>query len=87
MNVMKYKYSIELYRLYNGGEERDDWIDLNFNNRNEFINVFDKSTIRVGKNMLVNRLTILNDQIKHVWMNYSIDTYKVKCKNLFLTSP
>ena len=83
MNVMKYKHSIELYRLYNGGEERDDWIDLNFNNRNEFINVFDKSTIRVGKNMLVNRLTILNDQTKYL----SINTYKVKCKNLFLTSP
>ena len=91
MSIMKYKHSIELYRLYNSGEEREDWIDLNFqqnfNNRNEFINVIDTSTIRVGKNMLVNRLTILNGQIKHAWMNYSIDTYKVKCKNLFLTSP
>ena len=85
---MKYKHSIELFKLYNDGEERDDWMDLNvqqnFNDRNEYVNVVDASNLRVGGNILVNRLNILNDQIKYDWMNYSLDTYKVKCKNLFL---
>ena len=59
-------------------------VKQNFNDRNEFVNVRDTTNLRVGSNILVNRLTILNDKIKHDWMNYSLDTYKVKCKNLFL---
>ena len=88
MNIMKYKHSIELYRLYNGHGERDDWMDLNFqqnfNRRNDCVNVIDNSRLRVGKNLLVNRLTIINDLVKYDWMNCSLDTFKVKCKNLFL---
>ena len=86
MNVIKYKQSIELYKLYNNCEDRDDWIDLNvqqnFNDRNEFVNLVYTSNLIVGRNILVNRLTILNDQIKH---EFSLNTYKVKCKNLDLT--
>ena len=29
MNIMKYKHCIELYKLYNNGKDREDWIDLN----------------------------------------------------------
>ena len=45
----------------------------------------DMSNLRVGRNILVNRLSVLNNQIKHDWMNCSLKTYKVKCKTLFLT--
>ena len=40
--MMKNKHCLELFRLYNGNDDRDDWMDLNFqqnhNNRNEFFN-------------------------------------------------
>ena len=44
----------------------------------------DMSNLRVGRNILVNRLSVLNNQIKHGWMNCSLNTYKVKCETLFL---
>ena len=47
--MMKYKHSLELYRLYNSNGDRDDWMDLNFqqnhNNRNEFFNAVDSSRL------------------------------------------
>ena len=89
MSMMRYKHSLELYKLYNGSDDRQDWIDLNFqqnfNNRNNFINVFENSRLKVGKNLLVNRMTCINGMINHDWMNLSLDSYKVKCKALFLS--
>ena len=53
MSMMRYKHSLELYKLYNGSDDRQDWIDLNFqqnfNNRNDFINVFENSRLKFGK--------------------------------------
>ena len=49
-------------------------VKQNFNDRNEFVNVRDTTNLRVWRNILVNRLTILNDKIKHDWMNYSLET-------------
>ena len=57
--------------------------NFNFNDRNNFINVIDTSGLKVGKNILVNRLTIITGLIKHDWMNITLNSYKVKCKNLF----
>ena len=43
--MMKYKHCLELFTLNNGNDDRDDWMDLNFqqnhNNRNEFFNAVD----------------------------------------------
>ena len=66
----------------------DDWVDLNlqqnFNGRLENVQIFDNSRIRVGKNIMMNRLTITNNKIDYKMPNLSKDTYKLKCKNLFL---
>ena len=40
--------------------------------------------IKVGKNIMMNRLTIINNKIDYKMMNLSKDTYKLKCKNVFL---
>ena len=42
--------------------------------------MIDTSRLRVGKNILVNRLTTINGLIKHDWMNYSKDAFKIRCK-------
>ena len=66
----------------------DDWVDLNlqqnFNGRLENVQIFDNSRIRVGKNIMMNRLTITNNKIDNKMPNLSKDTYKLKCKNVFL---
>ena len=52
-----------------------DWIDLNmqqnFNGRNDYVHIVDHSRVRVGKN--------------YDWLNLSKDTYKIKCKDKFLS--
>ena len=39
---------------------------------------------KVGLNSLSNRLSALNDSIPLDWLNNSKDTFKIKCKKLFL---
>ena len=43
-----------------------------------------RHTYDVGKNILINRMHILNGKIEKNWINLSLDTYKVKCKAKFL---
>ena len=66
----------------------DDWIQLNFqqqfNGRNVNIQFFNVSNYKVGKNLLVNRFQNLNNKINFNWFNDSYNTFKVKCKQLFL---
>ena len=85
--MIKYKHCLELFKIYNGDDDREDWLDLNFqqnfNERNDFINVIDTSRLKVGKNILVKRLTSINGLIRHDWMNLSFNSYKIKCKHLF----
>ena len=38
----------------------------------------------VGKNIFLNRLHSLNNQIEKQWMTLSLDSSKIKCKDLFL---
>ena len=88
--IMKYKLSIQLYKLYNGTQHNADWIDLNFqqnfNNRQKYVLINDESSLRIGKNLLMNRLGVLNNLIEYDWLNQSLNTFKLKSKKLFLTS-
>ena len=51
----------------------NDWVDLNlqqnFNGRLENVQIFDNSRIRVGKNIIMNRLTIINNKIDYKMQN------------------
>ena len=87
-NLMKYKHAILLYKIYNKGEPPKDWIALNFNQvlprrQTHFAAIKDQN-YKIGNNILSNRLTTLNKKIPLKWLNLSIDTFKVKCKTLFL---
>ena len=66
----------------------DDWVDLNlqqnFNARLNCVQINDFSKLRVGKNIMMNRLGILNNTINFDWLNLRITSFKLKCKNLFL---
>ena len=86
--VMKYKHSLELYRLYNREDSVEDWVDLNvqqnINSRSPKIQIVDLSRLKVGKNVLLNKLTSVNNLISFEWLNLWFDIYKLKCKSLFL---
>ena len=90
MNFAKYRLAIQLYKIYNDDNYNDDWQDMNtqqnFNARNETFQINDFSRIKVGRNIMCNRLTVLNHQIKLDWLNLSLTTFKLKVKSLFLTN-
>ena len=88
-NVMKYRQSIQLFKIFNSDDQNDDWVDINFqqnfNARNDFIQLYDFSRLKVGKNLMINRLSTLNGQIKFDWLNLGLNSFKIKMKELFMT--
>ena len=68
----------------------EDWLDLNFkqnfNERSNYVQINDDSNLRIGKNILTNRLGILNNLIEYQWLNLSLTSFKLKCKNLFMNN-
>ena len=86
--ILLYKHSILLYKVWNDSLYSKDWIALhfqqNFNDRCSTVKLFDTSNYKVGKNLPVNRLKIINGLIEFDWLNLSINTFKIKCKSLFL---
>ena len=83
-----YKHALQLFKLYNSTVMSEDWMSLNFqqnfNRRNNKIQIFNVSNYKVGENLLTNRLKSLNNKIEFNWLNESFNSYKVKCKKLFL---
>ena len=60
-------------------------LSLLFTSRSLYIIKFNKiQRHNVGKNILLNRFHDLNNLIFKQWMNLSLETYKIKCKALFL---
>ena len=68
----------------------DDWIDMNtqqnFNTRNEKFHITDTSRLKIGINMICNRLKVLNDRINLDWLNLSLTSNKLKMKEIFLSN-
>ena len=86
--IMQYKLAILLFKVINSETTSWDFFSLffnqNFNERNPFINFRDTSHYKVGKNILTNRFPVLNNKIDTLWLNQSLSSYKIKCKNSFL---
>ena len=86
---MNYKHSLLLHKIYNNKLYSKEWLVLNFqqsfNARTQTVNVVDTSKLKIGKNDAVNRLKIINGKIKYEWLNLSWNSYKIKCKQEFLT--
>ena len=86
--LMYYKMALQLYKTINIGVPETDWISLNLNSVNtsrQTKYITEKANnYRVGMNALSNRLWYLNGKIDLNWLNLSLDTYKVRCKCLFL---
>ena len=88
MSFGKYKLLIQLFKIYNGGTMIEDWLDMNvqqnFNARNSKFHINDFSKLKVGNNILSNRLTCLNNEVELDWLNLSLIAFKLKAKKHFL---
>ena len=66
----------------------EDWQDMNvqqnFNARNPKFHINDFSNLKVGKNILSNRLTCLNNEVNLDWLNLSLTAFKLKAEINFL---
>ena len=88
MGEQKEQLQKMLHKLYNQVEPDIKWISLNFQHqflmrRGHFI-VVKTNNIRVGENILVKRLNVLNNKISLDWLNLPYGAYKRKIKEMFL---
>ena len=83
-----YKHALQLHRLFNSTNMSDDWLSLNFqqnfNGRSDKVQIYNVSRYKVGRNLLVNRFRNLNNKIDYLWLNESLNAFKIKCKQLLL---
>ena len=88
-SIMHYKAAIQLHKLYNAINPSMDWISLNVDQilttRQTVFQILKSNKTKVGLNIPTNKFAqLLNGKIPLEWLLASLDTYKVKCKKLFL---
>ena len=86
--ILNYKHATTMYKLFNHCQPETEFVQLNFqlnqNQRLNHVNFFSRQNYETGKNILLNRLAHLNGKIEKTWLELSYDSFKVKCKQLFL---
>ena len=69
--------SIQLYKNFNDKNHGETWTDLNFQQhyggRINHVLIHDSSRIKLGQNIIINRLNVLNGKIEYYWLNLSLD--------------
>ena len=85
---MMFKHALALFRPYNNTKPSLEWCALHFNqilnSRQTKFKSRKSNRLKVGLNDLANRFFILNDQIPINWLDGGYETFKVKCKGLFI---
>ena len=83
-----YKSALQLYKTMDQHIPTTDWINLNLNavvtSRQTKLIINKNNRFRVGMNAFSNRAWYLNGRIEMDWFNLSFNSYKLKCKKLFL---
>ena len=86
--LMNFKHSILLHKLFNNHSPSMDWVELNLNqaitSRESNFNLLKSNKTKIGNNLLSNRLTILNKKVKLDDLNMSLDSFKIKYKKILL---
>ena len=83
-----YRHAVLLYKLFNNIICENEFVLLNFqlydNERAQKLVFLKDQKYEAGKNILLNRFTELNNMIDKDWLNLSLETFKIKCKTIFL---
>ena len=84
-----YKHALLLHKIYNSHTPKLEWTALNFNQnfntRNPYFRAFSRNNYKIGKNKISERLIILNNKIKLEHLNRTFDSFKIQCKQMFLS--
>ena len=82
----KYSHEVLLHKIYNNQNQTMDWLDLNLKFQHQMwkANFFDTSKNIPGKNLLSNRLTVINNVIQYNWLNLPFKSFKNLSRKLFL---
>ena len=87
--IMSYKLALQLYRTFNDQTPTQDWLNINENiilgSRQTKFSINKSCRLKVGMNALSNRFNYLNNKIDLNWLNLSYESFKIKCKRLFLS--
>ena len=87
-SLMTYKTALQLLKLYNATDSSINWICWNLDqiltSRQAAFRILKTNKTKVGLNTLSNRFALLNGQIPLQWLFASFETFKVRCKKLFL---
>ena len=82
-----YKHALVLFKLYNNDTVEEEWISLNlqhqFSIRGNVFQVTKNNKLSMGNNIMINRMSILNNKIPLNWLNLSYESFKLKSKELF----
>ena len=85
-----YRLAIVMYKLFNNILCEDKFIQMNFqlcgNEGSTKISFIKNQRYDVRKNIILNRFHELKNLIDKTWLDLSLDTYKITCKNLFLAN-
>ena len=87
--MMVYKHALMLFKIYQFHTPTLEWIELQHSqvltSRQTHFEVCSPSLHTVGKNILTHRLSVLNKKIELNWLNLSFNSFKVRCKESFLS--
>ena len=86
--IMKYKMALSLFKLYNTDYNSLEFTLQNFNqvftSRQMTFKTLKSNRTKIGLNSLANRLHHINSKVPFEWLNNSFETFKIKCKKLYL---
>ena len=88
--MLNYKHALTMHKLFNTCQPEQEFINLNFqlnmNPRIQHVYFFTRQNYDTGKNIMLNRFAHLNNKIETSWLQLSLDSFKIKCKALFLNN-
>jgi hypothetical protein len=80
----KYTTEISLYDLIKNEKPEDEWINLQFNikndERNTKLSFHVNNRLKCGMNCLSNRFKSITNEIDKQWLDLTRDVFKMKCK-------
>ena len=86
--MCEYSHALQLYKLISLELPKADWLDLNFQQvfggRTRTFNFAKTNNYKIGLNLICNRFHSLNGRIDYSWMNESYESFKIRCKKMFL---
>jgi hypothetical protein len=84
-----YKCALLFHKMFNGTEWNNEWLHLNSNvintSRQTKFMVSRSNNYKCGLNATGNKLVHLNRKIHLDWLNLNFNSYKMKCKEYFLS--